>query len=381
MSAAMVEKVTQDIRVMLSKAHELRLAGKEDEGRKQVETAAATFQSFIANEGDPLDIVGFIWDVMRIYGYEEAEIEKKLSTPETPASVWKKKGKIKKIDLTGLKPGGQPHNVNPRGSTKDDHEEGERKRKMSFGGEKGDANRPYPRKRPANWPGGPWPPRHTSIDPNDQNQSKPQDQNAQEQETGGQNMEGQQQLNEVLLLVRKAEQTNGPYPLTQLQKVADTGYAPAIYALATWYLHGREVKKDHIEAAKLLKKATDAGFPPAERDLAICYELGSGVKEDHKQAFEYYLRAANNSDLEAQGEVARCYYYGIGTEEDKPAAAKWYQIAAKRGNADAQFALGRMLELGEGGKANPEQAIQWYERAAAQGHEDAKKVIEETDQE
>jgi len=121
-------------------------------------------------------------------------------------------------------------------------------------------------------------------------------------------MTGQELLERTLILARKAERTGGPYPLVELRQAAEKEYPPAVYALATWYLHGREVKKNHKRAATLLRKAADAGFPPAEYDLAVCYELGSGVKKNLVKAFGYYLRAANNCDIDAQAEVARCFY-------------------------------------------------------------------------
>ena len=53
----------------------------------------------------------------------------------------------------------EEHTKNARPSTKGKHETGQAAKKKSRGGEKGDANRRPPRKRPDNKYKGPWPPR------------------------------------------------------------------------------------------------------------------------------------------------------------------------------------------------------------------------------
>ena len=47
------------------------------------------------------------------------------------------------------------------------------------------------------------------------------------------------------------------------QQAADAGYAPAIYALANWYIHGKiGGKKDFKKALLLLKRAAQKGMRP-----------------------------------------------------------------------------------------------------------------------
>src|SRR5216683_1444473 len=124
-------------------------------------------------------------------------------------------------------------------------------------------------------------------------------------------MTAQQQYEEALHVARKAERDGGPWPLQMLQEAADAGHPPALYALATWYLHGRAVRKNFKKAVALLKKASTANIPAAQYDLGVSYELGKGVAKSTKLAFRWYLRAARNGDPGGLTEVARCYYYGI----------------------------------------------------------------------
>jgi TPR repeat protein len=105
----------------------------------------------------------------------------------------------------------------------------------------------------------------------------------------------------------------------------------AFYALGSWYLHGKNVKKDFKKAVTLLKKAADKNISSANFDLAICYETGVGAKKDDKKAFECYLKAALEGDKQAYYEVGRCYYYGIGITKDEKIGNIWLDKAQSLG--------------------------------------------------
>ncbi len=97
-------------------------------------------------------------------------------------------------------------------------------------------------------------------------------------------MTGQQQYEEAEQLTRKADRMGGPLPVGLLQEAAAAGYAPAIYALANWHLHGKGVKKDYKKAVALLKQAATKKYAPAEYDLAVSYERGQGINKNSKAA-------------------------------------------------------------------------------------------------
>lgn len=93
--------------------------------------------------------------------------------------------------------------------------------------------------------------------------------------------------------------------------------AKAAYALATWYLFGKHVRKNYIKAFNLLEKSIE--WEPnkdAYFDIAICYEMGKGTKKDFKKAFHFYLLAAFYGNIKAKYEIGRCFYYGIGVSKD-----------------------------------------------------------------
>lgn len=89
---------------------------------------------------------------------------------------------------------------------------------------------------------------------------------------------------------------------------AEAGYAHAIYGLATWYLHGRHVRKNYQAGARLLKRAAALGHRTAKYDLAVSYETGKGAKRDPRKAFSLYKAAADAGDVDASLEVGRMYY-------------------------------------------------------------------------
>jgi TPR repeat protein len=186
---------------------------------------------------------------------------------------------------------------------------------------------------------------------------------------------GQDQYEEALRLARRADEVGGPLPVALLQEAAAAGYAPALYALANWRLHGKGVHKSYTLAVSLLKKSAAKRYAPAEYDLAVAYETGKGTPKNVRAALIYYRRAANDGDLDAQTEVARCYYYGVGAARNLRKSVEWYQKAAERGDSEAQYAVARAYERGEGAERSVPKALHWYGKAAAQGDEDAKKAI------
>lgn len=110
---------------------------------------------------------------------------------------------------------------------------------------------------------------------------------------------------------------NNEKAFNYLQKAAQKNNAKALYALATWYIFGKHVKKNLKKGVGLLIQSTENDGPPeAFFDLAISYELGKGVDKDATQAFKNYLLAMAKGDQNAIYEVGRCFYHGIGVEKN-----------------------------------------------------------------
>ncbi|HYV35571.1 MAG TPA: tetratricopeptide repeat protein [Gemmataceae bacterium] len=186
---------------------------------------------------------------------------------------------------------------------------------------------------------------------------------------------GQQQYEKALKLARHADRVGGPLPVELLHQAAATGYAPAQYALATWHLFGKGVRKSYKKAAVLLKQAARQDFALAEFDLAVSYELGKGLPKSEPKARHFYLKAATHGDLQAQVETARCYFWGVGTAKNLVKAYQWYKKAAGKGHTEAQYCVALAYEHGDGVEQDIQKALEWYKRAASGGDFDAKRAL------
>lgn len=123
-----------------------------------------------------------------------------------------------------------------------------------------------------------------------------------------------------------------------LRQAIDAGSARAAYALATWYLHGKDdvVEQDYAEAVRLLRIAAEVHLPSALYDLAACYANGEGVDKDPRKAFELYLRAALHGDDDAVFKVGRAYYYGFGVAKNRRVANIWLDRAEELGTYEPE---------------------------------------------
>lgn len=119
--------------------------------------------------------------------------------------------------------------------------------------------------------------------------------------------------------------------LAAVQHGSENGDASAAYALATWYLFGKYVKKDHAKAVTLLKLAAKQNISEALFDLAVSYEEGAGTRKNEKKAYELYLRASIWGDEQAIAEVGRCLFYGIGIRRSRRVARFWLDRAESLG--------------------------------------------------
>ncbi len=102
-----------------------------------------------------------------------------------------------------------------------------------------------------------------------------------------------------------------------LEDASREGSPEARYALGTFYLHGKYLKKDGVRGVSLIKEAAEAGWRDAIFDLAVAYEVGEFLEKNEEKAFQNYMKAMILGDLSAAAAVGRCYYYGIGTSENR----------------------------------------------------------------
>jgi uncharacterized protein len=116
-----------------------------------------------------------------------------------------------------------------------------------------------------------------------------------------------------------------------LQTAARQKNSEALYAIGTWHLFGKFVKKDPSEAVKYFLQAIEGNRSDAYYDLGVCYEKGVGIRKNKKAAFECYLNAALLGDKQALYEVGRCYFYGIGASKNMHVGEIWLKHAELNG--------------------------------------------------
>jgi TPR repeat protein len=99
--------------------------------------------------------------------------------------------------------------------------------------------------------------------------------------------------------------------LSLLQLAVEQGDVNAMYALGTWYLHGKIVKKNVAKAIRLIRRAAEANVAQASFDLAVCYELGDGVRKSMSQAAKFFFRSFLFGDKDAAVELERLFYWEL----------------------------------------------------------------------
>lgn len=74
------------------------------------------------------------------------------------------------------------------------------------------------------------------------------------------------------------------------KEAADNYYAPAQYAMGTFYEYGRQVEKSIVTAVDYYKKAAEQGCVPAMIKMARMCEFGQGTKKSLANAMEWYRK-------------------------------------------------------------------------------------------
>ena len=113
----------------------------------------------------------------------------------------------------------------------------------------------------------------------------------------------------------------------ELQPVAKKGDARAQHLLATMYLRGAGVARNHSQAYQWLSKAAKKGNARAQTALAALFENGHGVPQEFRDAAKWYRKAAERGNPEAQAALGRLYISGLGLRRDYVSGYAWLTVA------------------------------------------------------
>ncbi|MCW5806887.1 MAG: sel1 repeat family protein [Deltaproteobacteria bacterium] len=109
-----------------------------------------------------------------------------------------------------------------------------------------------------------------------------------------------------------------------VQLGAESGDPLALYAMATWYLHGSKeigIRRNKEQGIKLLTRASQT-LNRAMYDLAVCKVRGYGVQKDLRGAYQLFARAARLGSIAAMREQAQSLRNGSGVRRNEAAAER-----------------------------------------------------------
>ncbi len=163
----------------------------------------------------------------------------------------------------------------------------------------------------------------------------------------------------------------------ELRQAAVGGNASAQFIIASRYLEGRKVGRDHKRAAQWYLRAAQGGLAAAQYRIGTLYERGSGVAQDRVQAMSWYAKAAKLGNIKAMHNLAVMSADTANGKPDLVQAAKWFGAAAQHGLPDSQYNFAVLNERGLGIPKNVNEAYKWYSIAARSGDRDAVKKAKE----
>jgi localization factor PodJL len=163
----------------------------------------------------------------------------------------------------------------------------------------------------------------------------------------------------------------------ELRHAALNGNANAQFIIASRYLEGRKIGRDHAKAAQWYTRAAESGLAAAQYRIGTLYERGSGVAQDRVRAMSWYAKAATQGNIKAMHNLAVMSADTANGKPDMARAATWFAAAAQHGLPDSQYNLAVLNERGLGVEKNIKEAYKWYAIGAKSGDRDAIKKTRE----
>jgi localization factor PodJL len=169
--------------------------------------------------------------------------------------------------------------------------------------------------------------------------------------------------------------------LAAIQKLADSGYAPAQFYLGELYRDGRAgLAKDATASRRWLERAAEGGDRTAMHNLALDYHDGIGGARNAIAAAEWFRRAAELGLIDSQYNLAALYEHGDGVGTNLAEAYKWYLIAGRAGDLESRSAAQRVrAELTPEARTLAERAAGGFQSTTAPAPATAAPVVVSAD--
>jgi len=109
------------------------------------------------------------------------------------------------------------------------------------------------------------------------------------------------------------------------------------------------VKSDSVPSAtgvqiSQLERSAREGYAPAQYRLGLAYAAGTGVAQNLKKAVHWWRLAAKNLDAAAQLELGNAYAHGWGVRQDINRAIHYWKLAAADGHRDTARQAEKLLD-------------------------------------
>jgi TPR repeat protein len=157
----------------------------------------------------------------------------------------------------------------------------------------------------------------------------------------------------------------------QTRKLAEKGCDGAQFDLGCFYLDGRGVPQDLVEAVKWFRQSAEQGYSRAQSSMGAMYESGRGVPRDLVEAMNWYRKAADKGNAFAQNSLGVLLANGGVLPQDCVKAVEMFHKSADQGNIEALRNLGRMYRGGQGVVRDYAKSEHFYYEAATLGDADA----------
>ena len=168
-----------------------------------------------------------------------------------------------------------------------------------------------------------------------------------------------------------------------LHKAAKQGYGRALFNIGASSYNGDGVATTRSTAMYWFLLAEDAGDASGKQAVAQMqsemspkdmnatyvlvgdgYEKGVDVKQDYSRAMQWYRKAADAGDAAACHRIALLYAKGLGVPQDNAEIIHWLQRGADLGDPVASYDLGKAYEQGSAVPPDLQKAAKLYEDAA-----------------
>ncbi len=155
----------------------------------------------------------------------------------------------------------------------------------------------------------------------------------------------------------------------KLKKYANWGNPEAQVLVATAYLTGNGLEKNHPLAVRNLRKAILSGSNRARWMMSYLYQHGLGIDQDLQQAERLLDKAAKYKFPPALFEkaIATINFETIKNDE----AIAMLEIAAKKKHKASMYLLAKMYQHGKGVSADRFSSAKLYKKLAFSGYRDS----------